>query len=218
VSQTRHEPVTDRRVLLPVGSPGVEQYAAMDVQALAPDLFEHLDQLEDVLTAGWRVPVATRTLVDRATALELIDQIRLCVPEQVRAAQLLLHRRGQVLASAHAEGEAVLTSARRQALQRLADRSLEQVTAQRAAQIEHDAGRAAEVIEQQAGQAAADSLRWLRTQLDGLDQVLARQLLASEQAHQEPGSAEPKRLNDESGYGRSEADRRVHIAGDHRAA
>jgi hypothetical protein len=178
-------------VLLPVGSPGVEQYAAMDVQALAPDLLGHLDQLEDVLTAGWRVPLATRTLVDRATALELIDEIRLCVPEQVRAAQLLLQRREQVLASAHAEGEAVLASARRQALERLADRSLEQVAAERAAQIEKDAWRAAEVVERQADQDAADSLRCLRTRLDALDQVLARQLLSSEQAG-EPVASAPK--------------------------
>ena len=191
MSQTRHEPVTVGRVLLPVGSPGVEQYAAMDVQALAPDLLGHLDQLEDVLTAGWRVPLATRTLVDRATALELIDEIRLCVPEQVRVAQLLLQRRERVLASAHAEGEAVLASARRQALERLADRSLEQVAAERAAQIEKDAWRAAEVVERQADQDAADSLRCLRTRLDALDQVLARQLLSSEQAG-EPVASAPK--------------------------
>lgn len=178
-------------MLLPVGSPGVEQYAAMDVQALAPDLFEHLHRLEDVLTAGWRVPLATRTLVDRATALELIDEIRLCVPEQVRVAQLLLQRRERVLASAHAEGEAVLASARRQALERLADRSLEQVAAERAAQIEQDAWRAAEVVERQADQDAADSLRCLRTRLDALDQVLARQLLSSEQAG-EPVASAPK--------------------------
>ena len=71
MSQTRHEPVTGRRALLPVGSPGVEQYAAMQVPAPGADLFDHLDRLEDVLTAGWRVPLATQTLVDGATALEL---------------------------------------------------------------------------------------------------------------------------------------------------
>jgi hypothetical protein len=57
-----------------------------------------------------------------AGLLELIDQIRLSVPEQVRAAQQLLQRRDQVLASAQAEGDAVLAAARRQALEHLADR------------------------------------------------------------------------------------------------
>jgi hypothetical protein len=152
-------------------------------------LAEQVDQLAAALGAGWHVPGTQRTLIDRATVLELIDQIRLGVPEQVRAAQQLLQRRDQVLATAHAEGDVVLAAARRQVRRRLADRSLEQVAARRAAQIEQDAWRAAEVIERQADQDAADSLRWLRTQLDALDQVLARQLLSPEQAHGKPGSS-----------------------------
>ena len=151
-------------------------------------------------------------------ASSILARLRLCIPEQARAAQQLLQRRDQVLASARAEGDAVLASACRLARQRLADRSLEQVAAQRAAQIEQDAWRAAEVIERQADQDAADSLRWLRTQLDALDQVIAPQLRSSEQVPEEPGSSEPKQFTDESGYGRSGADRRVHIAGRHRAA
>jgi hypothetical protein len=205
-------------MLLQVGSPGVEQYAAVDVQGSGGDLFERLAKLEDVLTAGRRVPLGTWTLVDRATALELIDQLRLCVPEQVRVAQQQLRRRDQVLASAQAEGDAVLAAARRQVRRRLADRSLEQVAAQRAAQIEQDAWLAAGVIERQADQDAADSLRWLRTQLDALDQVIAPQLRSSEQVPGEPGSSEPEQVSDASRYGRSGADRRVRVAGGHRAA
>jgi predicted nucleic acid-binding protein len=218
VSQTRHEPVAGRRVLLPVGSLGVEQYAAMQVTAPGPDLFEHLDQLEDVLTAGWRVPLSTWRLVDGSTALELIDQLRLSVSEQVQAAQQLLQRRDQVLASAHAEGDAMLAAARRQVRQRLADRPLEQVAAQRAAQIEQDAWRAAEAIERRADQDAVDSLRWLRTQLDALDQVLAPQLPSSEQVPEEAGSSEPEQFTADSKDGRSGADQRVRITGGHRAA
>ena len=196
----------------------MEQYAAVDVRGSGGDLFEHLDRLQDVLTAGWHAPLAKATLVDRATALELIDQLRLCVPEQVRAAQQLLQRRDQVLASAQAESEVVLAAARRQVRRRLADRSLEQVAAQRAARIERDAWRAAEVIERQADQDAADSLRWLRTQLDALDQVIAPQLRSSEQVPEEPGSAEPEQFSAGSKDGQSGADRRVRVAGGHRAA
>ena len=56
MSQTRHEPVTARRLLLSVGSPGVELYAAMDVRRSGGDHLDHLVQLEDVLTAGWPNP------------------------------------------------------------------------------------------------------------------------------------------------------------------
>jgi hypothetical protein len=138
----------------------------MKLEALNVGLAEQVDQLEAALGTGWHVPGTRRTLIDRATAVELIDLLRLCVPEQVRAAQRLLERREQVLASARADGEAVLASACRQALERLADRSLEQVAAQHAAQIDKQAWLAAELIERQADQDAADSLRWLRMQLE----------------------------------------------------
>ena len=79
------------------------------------------------------------------------------------------------LAAVHVDlaGEAVLASTRRQALQRLADRSLEQVAAERAAQIEEQAWRAAEAIERQADQQAAEWLRSLPVRLEEVDQVLA---------------------------------------------
>jgi len=182
VSQTRHEPVTVRRVLLPVGSPGVEQYAAMQVPAPGRDLFDHLDQLKDVLTAGWHVPLATRRLVDRATALELIDQLRLCVPEQVRAAQQLLEQREQVLAAAYREAAAVLTEARQQANRRLGEGTSLQAAARRATQIEEEAWRTAEQIERQGEQAAAERLRTLRAQLAEMERVLAQQLPSPEWA------------------------------------
>ncbi|HTD78271.1 MAG TPA: hypothetical protein VK898_11590, partial [Chloroflexota bacterium] len=76
----------------------------MKLEALNVGLAEQVEQLEAALGAGWHVPGTRRTLIDRATAVELIDQIRLCVPEQVRAAQRLLERREQVLASARADG------------------------------------------------------------------------------------------------------------------
>ena len=40
-------------MLLRVGWPGMEQYAAVDVQGSGGDLVDHLDRLRDVLTAGW---------------------------------------------------------------------------------------------------------------------------------------------------------------------
>ena len=175
VSQTRHEPVTVRPVLLRVGWPGMEQYAAVDVQGSGGDLFDHLDRLEDVLTAGWHVPLAKGTLVDRATALELIDQLRLCVPEQVQAARRRLEQREQVLELARAEAATVLADARHQLRQRGADALIAGRAAARAAQIVEQARCRAEIIQRQADEDAAERLRWLRVQLDALDQLLVQQ-------------------------------------------
>ena len=46
-------------------------------------LAERVGQLEAALKTGWQVPATRRRLVDRTMVLELIDQIRVDVPEQV---------------------------------------------------------------------------------------------------------------------------------------
>ena len=85
----------------------------------------------------------------------------------------------------------MLAEAHRQARRRLSERSPDQATAQRAADIDKHARLTVEMIEHQADQDAAESLRWLRGQLDALDQVLARQLLSSEEGG-EPVGADPE--------------------------
>jgi cell division septum initiation protein DivIVA len=139
-------------------------------------LAEQIGQLEAAVDAGWRVPGTRYRLVDRTLLLELIDQIRVSIPEHMRAAQQQLQHRDRVLASARAEADAVLAEAHRQAQRRSTDRATERAAATRAAQIEQQARRTAEGIERQAEQAAVQRLRSLRARLDEVDQVLAQWL------------------------------------------
>ena len=46
----------------------------MKLEALNVGLAEQVDQLEAALGTAWHVPETRRTLIDRATAVELIDQ------------------------------------------------------------------------------------------------------------------------------------------------
>src|SRR6266568_7430806 len=100
----------------------------MELEAMNAGLAERVGQLEAALKAGWQIPATRRRLVDRTMVLELIDQIRVYVPEQVQAAQQVLRQREQVLATARGEAAAVLAEARRQARRRLSERSPDQST------------------------------------------------------------------------------------------
>src|SRR5919199_6865079 len=51
------------------------------------DLGYLLDQLEEVLSSGTRVPLSSRTLVDEQEVLDILDQIRVAVPEEIKAAR-----------------------------------------------------------------------------------------------------------------------------------
>src|SRR3712207_3538763 len=106
---------------------------------------EQVERLAAALCAGRRLPGTRRMSVDRMMILDVIDQIRVAVPEQVQAARQVLQRRDQLLATARAEADAVLAEAHRQVhQQRLAGVVSDRAAAKRAARIEEQAWRTAE--------------------------------------------------------------------------
>jgi hypothetical protein len=163
-------------------------------------LAEQVDQLEAALDASWRMPGTGRMLVDRTLMLELVDEMRVVIPEQVQAAQQVLQRRDQILAAAKSEADSILADARQQALRRLADEVSLQAAARRAAHIEAQAWRAAEAIERQTDHAAAEWLHSLHVRLEDVDRVLARPLSAPERVT-EPVSRRDRSLEQQVGLG-----------------
>jgi hypothetical protein len=172
-----------------------------ELQAEDVALAEQVDQLEAVLDAAWRMPGTGRMLVDRTLMLELVDEMRVAIPEQVQAAQQVLQRRDQILAAAKAEADSILADARRAAQRRLTDEvSLQAAAARRAAHIEAQAWRTAEAIERQTNQAAAEWLRSLHVRLEEVDCVLAQPLPTPERVN-EPASRHGRYLDQHDGVG-----------------
>src|SRR5205814_8364858 len=71
------------------------------------DILYLLDQLEEVLGAGSRLPLTSRTLVDEPEILDILDQIRVSIPEEVKAGRRLTQERDQVISDARAEAERI---------------------------------------------------------------------------------------------------------------
>jgi hypothetical protein len=154
----------------------------MDLETAELPLTEQVDQLEAVVSGSWRVPGTGWVFVDRSMLLEVIDRMRLVLPEQVQAAQRLLERRERVLEATRLEADALLADAQRQAFRGLADEVFDQAALSRAAAIDARARQAAARIERQSEQAAAERLRILRAQLREVERVLAQQLPSPEPA------------------------------------
>lgn len=103
--------------------------------------------MESLVAAGKKVPLTGNVVLDQATILELIDQLRVAVPEEVRQARRITEESGRITDRAREEGEAIIGRAQERAAQMLEERELV-----RAAQV-----RAAEIIE--AAQAEAREVR-----------------------------------------------------------
>jgi hypothetical protein len=68
------------------------------------DFIYLLDRLEEALAAGSRVPLTARTLVDEQECLDIVDQMRVTLPTEVKYARRLVAEREHLLAQARDDG------------------------------------------------------------------------------------------------------------------
>ncbi len=140
------------------------------------DILYLLDQLEEVLGAGSRLPLTSRTLVDEQEILDILDQIRVSIPDELTAARRLTQDRDQIMADAHAEAERILRDADLQAANRVADHSLVRAAELRAADIEDRALHQAAEVRREADAYAHRVLQKLREQIAQVAQTVDRGL------------------------------------------
>ena len=140
------------------------------------DILYLLDQLEEVLGGGSRLPLTSRTLVDEQEILDILDQIRVSIPDELTAARRLTQERDQIMADAQAEAERILGEADAQAAHRVADHSLVRTAELRAADIEDRALQQAADVRREADAYAARVLQKLREQIAQVAQTVDRGL------------------------------------------
>lgn len=133
------------------------------------DLQYLIDRLETMLRAGRRMPMTNKLMMDEQELVDLVDQMRTVLPEEIRYAKHVLREKEQILADAQAQADDILSTARRQA-EGLIEREglLRQAKAQ-ADEIKHKAEEEAERV-----QVGADN--YVRQVLTDLSESLQRQL------------------------------------------
>src|SRR4051812_8456976 len=107
-------------------------------------MLDLLDQLEEVLGGGSHLPLTSRTLVDEQEILDILDQIRVSIPDEVKAARRVTQERDQLLADARGEADRLLRDADADVAERLAEHHLVRAAEGRAGQIEERAMEEAE--------------------------------------------------------------------------
>ncbi|HEY6608500.1 MAG TPA: ATPase [Candidatus Limnocylindria bacterium] len=94
-----------------------------------------MERLESLVAAGKKVPLTNNIVLDQATVLELIDQLRVSVPDEVRQARRITEEAGRITERAREEGDAIVARAQEQAAQMLEERELVRAAQQRATEI-----------------------------------------------------------------------------------
>ncbi len=76
------------------------------------DILHLIDRLEELFNESRGIPLTNQVVVDEDRMLDLIDQMRVSIPEEVKKAQQLLAQRDRILAQAQEEANRTLALAR----------------------------------------------------------------------------------------------------------
>ncbi len=83
------------------------------------DILHLIDRLEELFNESRAIPFTHNVVVDEEKMLDLIDQMRVAVPEEMKNAQQLIAQRDRILAQAKEEANRTLELAREQGEQLL---------------------------------------------------------------------------------------------------
>jgi F0F1-type ATP synthase membrane subunit b/b' len=129
------------------------------------DILQLIDRLEELFNDAKAVPFTHNVIVDEDRMLELIDQMRISIPEEVKKAQQVVAQRDRVMAQAQEEANRTLDIARQKADQFIQKDTIIQEAQRRAEQILTQARADAEATRIDADNYVVDNLMQLQDQL-----------------------------------------------------
>ncbi|MCL6446817.1 MAG: ATPase [Armatimonadetes bacterium] len=116
------------------------------------ELFNVLNELEDLVENSPKIPLTRRVLIDEEKLLDYLDRMRAALPEEVRQAKWVLQEREKVLADSKKEALRIMEEAQKQ----LDRRAEESEIARQAKAIAEEVVQKAEVVAREIKQGARD--------------------------------------------------------------
>ncbi|MCS7088926.1 MAG: ATP synthase F0 subunit B [Thermoflexales bacterium] len=142
----------------------------MDIQHL-------LNRLENLVLESPRVPGSKLRLIDETRCLQLIDQMVLAIPSEVKEAQRVQQERERILEEARAEASRIVRAAQEEAARLVEESQIVEQARNRAAVIEERARREAEQLRAEAERYALETLLRLREELENTQSVVSNGIL-----------------------------------------
>jgi cell division septum initiation protein DivIVA len=147
-------------------------------------VIDQLDQIEDLLLEGTRIPFSGGRVVNEQDAIELIDAVRESVPPQLTQAVDLLRQRDEFIAQARKQAEEIVAVARREREQLISNASVRQEAERQVAELREQTRQQCEQLLLQGRQQAAVEEQEHQSRMAQLEQQFAarRQQLEQEAA------------------------------------
>ncbi len=130
------------------------------------DILHLVDRLEELFNDSRAIPLTHQVVVDEDRMLDLIDQMRVSIPEEVKRAQQVISQEQRILAQAKEEANRTIELARQKSDQLVEKDVVVQAAQSRAEQIIARARSEADEVRRDADQYIVDSLSRLQVELE----------------------------------------------------
>lgn len=127
-----------------------------------------IDRLERLLSESWRVPLSSYLVINEDEFLDVIDQMRTAVPQEIKQGERIQQERDRIVAQAQEEGERIIRMAQDEAGRLVDDHDIARAAELRQATILERAERDAAALKAGANDYVRDVLIQLDSQLTGL--------------------------------------------------
>ena len=151
----------------------------MDIQFL-------VERLEALVVNARKLPMTSQVILEQAAVLDVIDQMRVAIPEEVRQARRVNQETDQMLAKAREEAEQIIGAAQEQAALLLQDQSVLREAESRAEDILGRTQAKADETMRGADQYASDVLVRLESDLVKTLSIVKKSLEVLEERRPSP--------------------------------
>jgi len=158
------------------------------------DILHLVDRLEELFNESRSFPFTHSVLVDEERILDIIDQMRVSIPEEIKKSQQLLAQRDRIIAQAKEEADRTIAIAREKSDQLIERDAIVDAARARAEQIMEQARLENEKTKREADEYVLQTLSSLEGELD---HILAQvrngiRTLQSEKQNALAGEAHPR--------------------------
>jgi cell division septum initiation protein DivIVA len=130
------------------------------------DILQMIDRLEELLNESRPLPFTHNVIVDEDRMLDLIDQMRVSIPEEVKKAQQLLAQRDRLIAQAQEEANRTVNLARDRSTELVERDQVVQAAYSQAEQIKAQATADGDSIRREADEYVLETLRNLEMEME----------------------------------------------------
>ena len=129
------------------------------------DILHLIDRLEALLNEGSHPPFVKKVMINEQRAWELIDQMRIAIPDEVKKAKRINQERDRIIAQANEEAARLIELAKEEAADLTGEHEVAKSAQMRANTIVERAQREAEALKLDADEYVAQVLARLETDL-----------------------------------------------------